>query len=82
MATVWQRRVIGGRAALLGLPACGTGGAQRVEWTPLGAGGAGRRHRHAATHPGKGTGVNKLSTTKGVAVIGYDWLPPDQHCQI
>jgi len=70
MATVWQRRVIGGRAALLGLPACGTGGAQRVEWTPLGAGGAGRRHRHAATHPGKGTGANNQSQPREGAGTG------------
>ena len=60
----------------------GVGGAQHMGWAPLGAGGAGRRHPPAETHPGKGTGVNKLSTTKGVAVIGYEWLPPDPHCQI
>ena len=39
-------------------------------------------HLRRPTHPGKGTGVDKLSTTKGVAVIGYEWLPPDPHCQI
>ena len=81
----WQRRVVGGRAALLvsGRPAYGTGlGAQHMEWAPLGAGGAGRRHPPAETHPGKGTGVDKPSTTTGVAVIGYERLPPDPHCQI
>ena len=43
----------------------GVGGAQHVEWAPLGASGAGRRHPHAEAHPGKGAGVNKLSTTTG-----------------